>query len=55
MKQKNNEEMRRRRITLSDGRYLIFYEFVGTESAETKQREEENKTQQPKAQEKASV
>lgn len=40
------EEMKVRRITLSDGRYLIFYEFVPSEpgSASLKNRKEADET-----------
>jgi hypothetical protein len=48
MNETSNDEMEVRRITLADGRYLVFYTFDARDSdpdvAEARQRETENES-----------
>lgn len=44
MSQMISEEMRRRTVTLSDGRYLIFYEFGGTPSQKDREPQDTENT-----------
>jgi len=47
--------MRRRRITLSDGRYLVFYEFVPAEESKPKEVDEEKESSAPMTEEQKRV
>lgn len=55
MLQDVTEEMRVRRITLSDGRYLIFYEFDPTEADTSSLKNQREADESLTAKEKASV
>ena len=54
MNENVEEEMRRRVITLADGRYLIFYEFTPTLESDFKQEGNESTRSEPVVEE-ASV